>query len=908
MNIPIYRGFKRMNDSHDIDMPYHPECKHRYTEHLDHNALIKRLNEIADEIYSLTQLCGDLETRLSDHNTDTEAHRYLRELINVSTNRLVTVKATIDNSLSILEDKVDANYSTLNAADGQLATRLDNVDTEIADIRTVIESTALDLQDSITSTVNGNKPIIKSITTDNSVILAELPSEHSKFRYGTNETKNVVTYTADNNSTEIPNYTATLLDENGNTSFPGIVTAPTLRGNANKATKLNTAITIAIKDASGENLGSSVTTDLSGNITLKVPSVLKDTNITGIANKAHNDATGANIVDTYVHKTSINEEIDGIKTFNDVLKGSMIEPKVHTGSSVGKSTVPYENVYATNITSTNANITNITGTLTGNASTAPKLATARKINGTDFDGTTAITTSSWGSARNISVGDASNTNTGAAVSVNGSSNITLKLPSTIKGTLTGNASTATKLAVSKKINNTSFDGSTDITTAIWGTARDVSITDNTGEHVGTKVSVNGSANITLKLPSNITATNFYGVASSATKLNSAVTINGTAFDGTANITTAAWGYSRNMQITDSDSSNSGAITAVNGTNNVTLKLPSTIRGTLTGNASTATKLATARKINNTSFDGSANITTVQWGTARDVAISDASSTNTGSSTSVNGSSNITLKLPSNIKGTLTGNADTATQFSANTTVTLTGDATGTSAGSKKGWSVPVTLANTGVTAGTYGHNTANTNIQANTGSFMVPIISVDSKGRLTYIRDNPCTIKTPVYSAGNGISLSSSNVFSLTNAYAGNNTLKMVVGGGFSPGNNYLHLFTRDISIDSYGRVTSNNVGTPIVIDLTSLQGISVSPLTNIYWYKTADSNGYANGQIVSGSGLWTSKDGSNHLSGSYIATSGAVAEGTETTHTAGSGGSGGGGGYSSTWYIFKQGFRKLSI
>src|SRR5574344_2920418 len=608
MNIPIYRGFKRMNDSHDIDMPYHPGCKHRYTEHWDHNALIKRLNEIADEIYSLTQLCGDLETRLSDHNTDTEAHRYLRELINVSTNRLVTVKATIDNSLSILEDKVDANYSTLNAADGQLATRLDNVDTEIADIRTVIESTALDLQYSITSTVNGNKPIIKSITTDNSVILAELPSEHGNFRYGTNETKNVVTYTADNNSTEIPNHTATLLDENGNTSFPGIVTAPTLRGNADtatlatKATKLNTAITIAIKDASGENLGSSVTTDLSGNITLKVPSVLKDTNITGIANKAHNDATGADIVDTYVHKTSINEEIDGIKTFNDVLKGSMIEPKVHTGSSVGKSTVPYENVYATNITSTNANITNITGTLTGNASTAPKLATARKINGTDFDGTTAITTSSWGSARNISVGDASNTNTGAAVSVNGSANITLKLPSTIKGTLTGNASTATKLAVSKKINNTSFDGSTDITTAIWGTARDIAISDNTGEHVSTKVSVNGSANITLKLPSNITATNFYGVASSATKLNSAVTINGTAFDGTANITTAAWGYSRNMQITDSDSSNSGAITAVNGTNNVTLKLPSTIKGTLTGNASTATKAtqdSDGNKINTT---------------------------------------------------------------------------------------------------------------------------------------------------------------------------------------------------------------------------------------------------------------------------------------------------------------------
>ena len=899
-----------MNDSHDIDMPYHPGCKHRYMEHLDHNALIKHLNEIADEIYNLTQLCGDLETRLSDHNTDTEAHRYLRELINASTNRLATVKETIDNSLSILENKVDSNYSTLTAADGQLATRLDNVDTEIANIRTTIESTTLDLQDSITSTVNGNKPIIKSITADNSVILAELPSEHGKFRYGTDETKTVVTYTADNNSTGIPNHTATLLDENGNTSFPGIVTAPTLRGNADtatlatKATKLNTAITIAIKDASGENLGSSVTTNLSGNITLKVPSVLKNTDITGIANKAHNDATGADIVDTYVHKTSINEEIDGIKTFNDVLKGSTIEPKVHTGSSVGNSTVPYENVYATNITSTNASIDNITGTLTGNASTATKLATARKINGTDFDGTTAITTSSWGSARNISIGDASNTNTGAAVSVNGSANITLKLPSTIKGTLTGNASTATKLAVSKKINNTAFDGSSDITTAIWGTARDVSITDNTGEHVGTKVSVNGSANITLKLPSSITATNFYGVASSATKLNNAVTINGTTFDGTANITTAAWGYSRNIQITDSDSSNSGAITAVNGTNNVTLKLPGTIKAALTGNASTATKLATARKINNTSFDGTANITTAQWGTARNITISDASSTNTGTSTSVNGSSDITLKLPSTIKGTLTGNADTATQFSANTTVALTGDATGTSAGSKKGWSIPVTLANTGVTAGIYGHNTTNTNIQANTGSFMVPIISVDSKGRITNIQDNPCTIKTPVYTAGSGITLSSSNAFSLTTIYSGDTVLKTVVGGRFS--SSKLYLSTRNITINTHGRITANTAGTDITIDLSSLDGISVGTAKTLYYHTEQGS--YVNGEIVPGSALYSTFNRSGYMNLSGQQTGTWITSGTATleqtiTHNSNSSGEA----YGVT-YIYKQSFRKLSI
>jgi len=43
-------------------------------------------------------------------------------------------------------------------------------------------------------------------------------------------------------------------------------------------------------------------------------------------------------------------------------------------------------------------------------------------------------------------------------------------------------------------------------------------------------------------------------------------------------------------------------------------------GALTGNASTATTLATGRTINGTSFNGSANITTSSWGTARVITI------------------------------------------------------------------------------------------------------------------------------------------------------------------------------------------------------------------------------------------------------------------------------------------------
>lgn len=80
----------------------------------------------------------------------------------------------------------------------------------------------------------------------------------------------------------------------------------------------------------------------------------------------------------------------------------------------------------------------------------------------------------------------------------------------------------------------------------------------------------------------------------------------------------------------------------------------------------------------------------------------------------------------------------ATQFSENTTVSLTGDATGTSTGSKKGWSVPVILANSGVTAGDYGPSADETVDED--GSILVPQISVDAKGRITAIETKTYTL------------------------------------------------------------------------------------------------------------------------------------------------------------------------
>lgn len=56
------------------------------------------------------------------------------------------------------------------------------------------------------------------------------------------------------------------------------------------------------------------------------------------------------------------------------------------------------------------------------------------------------------------------------------------------------------------------------------------------------------------------------------------------------------------------------------------------------NVNSATKLQTARKINGTAFDGTADITTAQWGTARNITLTGAIS----GTTNTNGGSDISL--------------------------------------------------------------------------------------------------------------------------------------------------------------------------------------------------------------------------------------------------------------------------
>ncbi len=153
--------------------------------------------------------------------------------------------------------------------------------------------------------------------------------------------------------------------------------------------------------------------------------------------------------------------------------------------------------------------------------------------------------------------------------------------------------------------------------AKWSTARTFQIKDADATNSGTGVSVDGSAAVTLKLPSSIKANitgNLTGIADKAKALSNAsgtlldvgssttpvyfddgvpVAVSGTldvSITGSA-ATAAKWASNRSFQITDSSETNTGTATSVDGSAaSYKLKLPATIQATLSGRATSAGKL------------------------------------------------------------------------------------------------------------------------------------------------------------------------------------------------------------------------------------------------------------------------------------------------------------------------------
>lgn len=283
----------------------------------------------------------------------------------------------------------------------------------------------------------------------------------------------------------------------------------------------------------------------------------------------------------------------------------------------------------------------------GNAGSATKLQTARTIGGVSFDGTANIDLPGVNKAGNQST--------------------------------SGNAATATKLQTARKINGVAFDGTRDISFSINALASKGRVTalanatqgSNTGIQMyeaynngyptayGNVVHLKGAsavgegeiligwsgtsgAHAPAYLRSRRDSTdakwsewaqiytsrdsipgvnatgnqNTTGNAASATKLQTARTIGGVSFNGTANINLPGVNAIGNQDTTGNAATATKLKTArtiggvpFDGSANINLPGVNTAGNQSTsGNAATATKLRTARTINGKPFDGTANIT------------------------------------------------------------------------------------------------------------------------------------------------------------------------------------------------------------------------------------------------------------------------------------------------------------
>lgn len=339
----------------------------------------------------------------------------------------------------------------------------------------------------------------------------------------------------------------------------------------------STARSFAISDDSAKNTGTSVSVDGSADVTLPLPNQIYLTgNHAGFINGGETDkffdfAYGANPTtssgaswrigalnsgsgDTNYFVIQTGGSTTSSTTWNNALRigmntldihvGGNLNPLVNNSKTLGTSSLKWANVYATKFT----------GDLVGNADTATV----------------------WKTGRKFSVSDADATNTGTQVTVDGSADYVLPLPSTIKATLSGNATTAT---TATNAYNVLAYSSNEVTlganSATVGSSSNDTVWINYRDVKGGAIN-NGATQIT-----NYHFGNRKGAVTG-------VTVYAETFNGNAT-TATKWKNSISLAVADNSAAHTGTAENVDGSGNVTLKLPATITATLSGNASSATK-------------------------------------------------------------------------------------------------------------------------------------------------------------------------------------------------------------------------------------------------------------------------------------------------------------------------------
>ena len=253
------------------------------------------------------------------------------------------------------------------------------------------------------------------------------------------------------------------------------------------------------------------------------------------------------------------EFMDDVDRDSVKVDGKFLKYQASTGKFIGADTVSItdeqlEDVVGAMVSSntesgisvayddTNGKLNFTVGTLnqdtTGNAATATILETARTIGGVSFNGSANIDLPGVNSAGNQnttgSAATLTNARTIGGVSFDGSANINLPGVNTSGSQDTsGNAATATALETARTIHGVSFDGSANI-----------DLSEVIQDTVGAMFSSNTETDIAVTYQDadgtiDLVVSGISGNAGTATALETARTIAGVSFDGTANISIAS---------------------------------------------------------------------------------------------------------------------------------------------------------------------------------------------------------------------------------------------------------------------------------------------------------------------------------------------------------------------------------